>query len=115
LKFVFGIFIPLLAMFLSYLFDLSIPYNVIFMGVFTGVCLAMIIRENLFVYTVCSLVVLFIGNYMMVMIRYGDSLYDILGESFGNIFIIAAGILILFVALSAFIVYIIRRYAENRK
>ncbi|MBQ7256077.1 MAG: hypothetical protein IJS60_00085 [Abditibacteriota bacterium] len=97
------------------MFDLSIPYNVIFMGVFTGVCLALIIRNNLFVYTVCSLVILFIGNYMLVMIRYGDRIYDILGESFGNVFIIAAGILIISVALSSLIVYFIRRFAENRK
>ena len=105
----------MLAIFISYLFDLSTPYNVLFMGVFTGVCLALIIKDNLFVYTICAIIVLLIGNYLLVVIKYGDRVYDILGESFGNVFIIGAGILIITVALSAFIVYIIRWFAENRK
>ena len=115
LKFIYGIIIPVLSIFISYLFDLSIPYNVIFMGVFTGLCLSLIIRENLFVYTLFSLVILLLGNYFLVILRYGDQIYDILGDSFGNVFIIGAGVLIISVILSAFIVYIIRWFIDNRK
>ena len=113
-KFVYGIIVPLLSVFISNVFDMSFPYSVIFMGVFTGVAMALLIRRNLFIYTSGSFMVLLLANYFVVYYKYGDRIFGMLTEWFGNIFVIGVGLLALIIFISSIIVYFFKNYLDSR-
>ena len=107
-KLVYGTIVPLVAVFLTILFDLNALVSCIFMGLFTGTFMALFINHNLFIYTTGSTVVLFIANYLVLYYKHGDTLNQLIGNNFGNIFLFGAILLIVCVLISSLVVYFIK-------
>jgi len=111
----FSVFPALFATFVSYAFDFSFPYSVVFMGIISGAIIGALATRYLYECCTLSTIILLISNFIIVNHRYGQEQINKTLNDFDNIFFIAMIIVILVVFLSAYIISYIRNYYSQTK